>query len=70
MYNYYNKKQKELPMNEEYEDYNYDTECGSGAVACTSSCDTELTYGEVVAARKSMDDFEAEEDNYDTDGRV
>ena len=40
---------------EEYEDYNYDTECGSG---CLSSTNINTSSSEIE-----------EEDNYDTDGR-
>ena len=41
---------------EDYEDYNYDTECGSGCVS-----------GQIVVSALTTDD--TEEDNYDTDGR-
>jgi len=44
---------------EDYEDYNYDTECGSGCVSADS-----------VSTRVTVASDDVEEDNYDTDGRV
>lgn len=52
-------------------DYYDDTENGSGIKKTDVKIDNkeELTYGEVLEARKKQEEIEEELDNYDTDGR-